>query len=212
MGLAGAVFVHDCGRCGATSVAFTITSEAVTDGERDADGDIFHDAIAVCGHCRRGSVATFYADNDPLRDLRFATLTKLLPERPSVAAPRHTPANVAHFYKQGKRNLLDSFDAAGAMFRKTLDTGLKEKFPNLKGRLAARIKAAGKQGLLTQELADWANKIRLDGNDAAHDQDPFTKEEAETLATFTELILLYLFTLPGMLLQAQGREEDAPTE
>lgn len=45
------------------------------------------------------------------------------------------------------------------------------------------------------DLADWAHQIRLDGRNAVH--------EEERLSTFTNLILLYLFSLPGMIEQAQ---------
>jgi Domain of unknown function (DUF4145) len=33
--------------------------------------------------------------------------------------------------------------------------------------------------------AQWAHHVRLEGNDAAHDEDPFTKDEAEELLDFT---------------------------
>ena len=36
------------------------------------------------------------------------------------------------------------------------------------------------------------------------DEEPFVKEDAELLSTFTRLVLLYLFTLPGMLNEARG--------
>ena len=65
------------------------------------------------------------------------------------------------------------------MFRKTLDTGLKKIDPEAKGRLIDRIKSAAETGKITQDMADWANRIRLDGNDAAHEEDPFTPQQAE---------------------------------
>ena len=97
-----------------------------------------------------------------------------------------------------------NWDAAGSMFRKVLDTGLTAKFPNIAGTLYERIKAAAKQHRLTPDLANWADQIRLDGNDAVHDGKPFSQEDAERLQTFTELVLRYLFTLPGMLDEARG--------
>ncbi len=90
------------------------------------------------------------------------------------------------------------------MFRKALDTGLKAKFPDIKGTLFERIDEAARQNKLTPSLAEWAHQIRLDGNDAAHDEEPFSKEDAERLQTFTELVLLYLFTLPGKLDEARA--------
>ena len=105
-------------------------------------------------------------------------------------------------------NLNGNWDAAGTMFRKAIDVGLKIKFPEIKGKLYIRIKKAEEARGLTPELAAWAHQIRLDGNDAAHEEEPFTKEEAESLHTFTDLVLRYLFTLPGMLAEAQGASSE----
>ena len=42
------------------------------------------------------------------------------------------------------------------MFRKVLDTGLKSKFPEMKGTLYNRIEEAAKKQDLTPALAEWA--------------------------------------------------------
>lgn len=104
-------------------------------------------------------------------------------------------------------NLPGNWDAAGAMFRKALDTALKGKFPEIKGDLHKRIEKAQEMRELTPALAEWSHQIRLDGNEAAHSEDPFSQEDAERLQTFTNLVLLYLFTLPGMLAKAQRASE-----
>ena len=104
-------------------------------------------------------------------------------------------------------NLAKNWDAAGAMFRKALDVGLKVKFPeDSKGSLYERIGRAAQRHDLTPELAEWAHKIRLDGNEAAHDEVPFMDEDAKRLQVFTELVFRYLFTLPGMMQEARGAE------
>ena len=102
-------------------------------------------------------------------------------------------------------NMPGNWDAAGSMFRKALDTGLAAKFPEIKGTLFARIGEAAAQSKLTPELAEWSHQIRLDGNDAVHDDVPFSKDDAERLQAFTHLVLLYLFSLPGMLDEARAR-------
>ena len=99
-------------------------------------------------------------------------------------------------------NLPRNYDAAGTMFRTALEAGLKEKFPAIGGMLNQRIQQAATNHGLTPDLAEWADRIRLDANPAAHD-DEFSKEDAENLHAFTELVFMYLFTLPGMLENAQ---------
>ena len=90
------------------------------------------------------------------------------------------------------------------MFRKALDTALKSKFPDTKGRLVKRIQKLTEEHKLTPNLAEWADQVRLGGNDVAHEEDSFSQEAAKELASFTELVLLYLFTLPGMMAKAQA--------
>ena len=48
-------------------------------------------------------------------------------------------------------------------------------------------------------MKKWAHEIRLGGNEALHEPEDFTREEAERLQTFTELFLTYAFSLPAML-------------
>ena len=91
-----------------------------------------------------------------------------------------------------------------ACFAKPLDTGLKAKFPEIKGTLYERIEEAAKQHKLTPDMVEWAHEIRLEGNNAVHEDKPFSKDEAEHLFAFTHLVFLYLFTLPGRLEEAQG--------
>ena len=61
------------------------------------------------------------------------------------------------------------------------------------------IEALAEKGSLTPDLKAWAHEVRLGGADAAHDLDPFKKEEAQELLDFAELYLTYVYTLPARL-------------
>ena len=119
-------------------------------------------------------------------------------------APDHLPPNVEAYFLEAAANVKAGPNAAGAMLRKTIDVALKHMDPDLTGKLVTRIDKAAKSGNLTPQLAEWAHHVRLEGNDAVHDDDPFTVKEAEALFRFTELVLMYLFTLPGMLKERRG--------
>jgi hypothetical protein len=57
-------------------------------------------------------------------------LIRQWPQHIETKAPDHVPENVRRFYLQGMDSLTrKSFDAAGTMFRKSLDTGLKSLDP-----------------------------------------------------------------------------------
>ena len=106
---------------------------------------------------------------------------KVAPSLPDTGAPDHTPENVGRFFEQGMENLPRNFDAAGTMFRKALDTALAARFPELKGRLVERIDKAASNGALTRDMAEWAHRIRRLGNDAAHDEEPFSQSDVPEL-------------------------------
>jgi len=69
------------------------------------------------------------------------------------------------------------------------------------------IKSLESDGLITGDLKDWAHIIREDGNESAHEEEPVTREFAEEIISFTELFLLYVFTMPGMV-KAKKPEHD----
>lgn len=80
-------------------------------------------------------------------------------------------------------------------------TAIRSPFfnPTAKGTLEKRIDSLPAAMGVTPAMKEWAHQIRHLGNDAAHEDDPFSKEEADSLQAFTELFLTYVFTLPGML-------------
>ena len=205
------VFQADCPHCGTKSVAFTIIHER----KANKISGYHWDTLAHCGQCSRGILASFNTLNNspPTSHLNIASwdyskCLTIAPSCPDTNAPDHTPPNVARFYSQGMDNLPGNWDAAGSMFRKALETALKHKFPEIKGTLYERIEKAAKQHKLMPDLAEWAHQIRLDGINAVHEEEPFSKEDAERLSIFTKLVLLYLFALPGMLEHARYAPPD----
>jgi hypothetical protein len=115
--------------------------------------------------------------------------------------PADVPQNIESFYNQGLENLAAGrWDAAGAMFRKSLDVATKLIAPEKRSKtLHARINELVSEGQLTTAMGEWSHEIRLDGNDAVHDEEPETKDDANIAQRFTEALLTYSFTLPAMV-------------
>ena len=68
------------------------------------------------------------------------------------------------------------------------------------GSLYARIDAAVKDNLITNEMASWAHEIRLDANDQRHaDEDaPLPNSaDAEKVIEFANALAQFLFVLPA---------------
>jgi len=123
------------------------------------------------------------------------------PRPPGPLIPEHLPRDVERIYLQAERNypVEGNEEAAGAMYRKVLDVGLKKIDPDAKGVLAVRIKNLATANKLTPDIAEWADHVRDLGNDAAHEEQPPTREELKDLRNFTEMVMRYLFSLPALV-------------
>ena len=68
------------------------------------------------------------------------------------------------------------------------------------GSLYARIGAAAKDNLITNEMASWAHEIRLDANDQRHADEnaPLPNSaDAEKVIEFASALAQFLFVLPA---------------
>jgi hypothetical protein len=193
------IHVATCPYCRTRNVAF----RAVHDFD-NMSGQ--HRALFQCGNCYEGVIWSYVT---PLGLKTVATLGDLdrnhfffdeqWPEISSTSAPADTPENVSRFFEQATDSLNNgNFDAAGMMFRKTLESATKYIDPNLvKLPLRDRIRKLVDQQLVTPSLGDWADEIRISGNEAAHEDELFSEEDATALHAFIENFLRYAFTLPA---------------
>lgn len=100
------------------------------------------------------------------------------------------------------------------MFRKTIDVATKVLYSTdqrLSGRTPAdaprsRIRALGEMKILEEDIVELADVAVLDGNDAAHDIDPYTAEEAEALEALTTDLLDRLFVRPARVAAVKAKQ------
>lgn len=132
------------------------------------------------------------------------------PNPPGPLIPELLPPDVERVYLQAERNfpVAGNEEAAGTMYRKALDIGLKKIDPALSGMLGPRIKALAKAGKLTSDIAVWSDTVRDVGNEAAHEEEPITRDELIALRSFSEMVLRYLFSLPGAVKKRRGEKLD----
>ena len=60
---------------------------------------------------------------------------------------------------------------------------------------------------MAKDMALWVQRIRYLGDDPAHDLEPFSEQDGKELRGFSDLLLRYWFTLPGVLEKAQAHAE-----
>lgn len=203
------VATFDCPHCKTRHVAFTAAFEW-----RPQEGG--QRALFICGSCLEGVIREYHNHSSIMQltgDIsRYnVRLDRQWPEPLPGSAPSDTPATVGSYFEQGTSSLeAGNFDAAGMMFRKALESATKVLSPELAGKkLVQRIDELAKDAKLTPDLAGWAHEVRLGGNDAAHEDEPFTFEEAVDLRNFMENFLRYAFTLPSAVRRRSGKIDES---
>ena len=196
--------VLDCPHCGSERTGF------VQGGERQLPRNTgTWNTLFMCRKCQGGIVVKLRlpahiprqqkpsgCTGDP-RDDGFDMLA-MYPKPQPVAAPQYVPDDIAGNFVEAVDNLRrGSFTSAGMMFRRVLEQATLEIGPGLeRQKLVKRIDTLAEQHNLTPAMKDWAHIIRLEGNDAAH-EDQFEKGDAEQMHWFTELFLIYVYSLPA---------------
>lgn len=89
--------------------------------------------------------------------------------------------------------------AAVTMFRRSLQQVMINK--GAKGnRLVDQIRSLGEKGILSGEIVEWANEIRLWGNEGAHpageEIDNITVEQADEIKEFIDRLFEWVYIMP----------------
>lgn len=197
-----------CPHCGTSHVAFELVQESwLPHSSR-------WQACARCNRCSGFVVLEFEEgpdeDDSPISPSGWNPtefhIEKMHPAS-DAEIPLYLPEDVKRFYSQGVDNAPTNPDAAGIMFRKTLEAVLRDKCATATGGLFKRIDHAAEVGILTADLARYAHTIRLEGNEAAHGT--YDKADAQRLHSLVKLVLQYVYTLPGMQSQIDTDAHEA---
>jgi hypothetical protein len=127
------------------------------------------------------------------------------PQSAGLKSPVDVPAQVNAAYLSGLDNLQrkGGANAAAIMFRRTIEIALKTMpSPPPGDNLKTRIENLPPD-VATPAMKQWAHHVRLDANDAAHEPEEFSEDDAKKLQIFAEMFLTYAFTLPKMLERAK---------
>ncbi|GAC1040864.1 DUF4145 domain-containing protein [Rhizobium sp. No.120] len=211
------VISASCTECKANDVSMRITGHSSPQMTGNQVGRYpFGYVMVVCSRCEKPSLfvvdykgtATWQGVANSLQQAMVAPLTNNLSAtehqisrfKVNVAGspfPDHLPDDVLKAFQQAETNfdLENHEEAAATMYRRALERALKFSHPALTGTLAAKIKTLVSNGELPRSLGDWADEIRLIGNDGAHD-DGVTREELKAARMFCDSFLRYLITLP----------------
>ncbi|MEW6390396.1 MAG: DUF4145 domain-containing protein [Pseudomonadota bacterium] len=225
-----AVLVHDCPHCATARVGFAIIGGKTRPFLMNTE--VLNAVVSVgleCPNCLKTASATIQRKGKISGGLLQATIDSLEKAHDSIPnlswdllefwpklmpprIPEFLPQSVEKAFIQGETNLAlrGCEEPAATMFRRSLDLGLKIRFPDLKGDLYKKIDKLAADHEIPHSLAEWAHEVRAIGNDGAHDLDGCSMEDAQAAHDFVDAVLRYLFSLPGMI--AARRKPDHPPE
>lgn len=161
-----------------------------------------------CTSCKRLTLAEgriFVAPNRGSNaDIRTDDVMRCYPEPEQVS--EDVPPVVKKFLEQALQSLHVP-DGAVMLANSAVDAMLKNK--GLKdGSVYMRIDQAVKDNILTQDMAEWAHKVRLDSNKPRHADEEMphaTESEARQSVEFAQALAYFLFELTARI--ARGKEQ-----
>lgn len=196
----GASFRHDCPHCRTEAVSFDARVLLPL-------GGIHGDVLARCGICylpiamrvatRTGMTASQNLLQGNLADSFH--VQRVWPESEQLASPKHVPERVSRRFLEAEDNFArGNWTSAVSMYRSVLDIATKTLDGVPEGQtFFKRLRWLHEHHRITPAMKDWADHVRVEGNDALHDPEEFTEVDATPLRLFTEMFLRYMFELPG---------------
>ena len=224
------MLIHDCPRCGTKQITFDVLAASYV-GTRNKISA--YEAFCYCRSCKKSSIfLVTIPSNVPYGMKKVlehkSSLNNILNDTELVIIfpstfdiPEHIPPEIKKPFCEALRcQAIQADNAAGCMFRTTIDLVTKKMLEDLQGKnppknakdnLAQRIKWLFGEKQLTHSLKELSTSIRLDGNDAAHEAN-LEKDDVEAMNDFTTLLLEEIYTNPKKIeLAANRRKEREPT-
>jgi Domain of unknown function (DUF4145) len=222
-----------CPRCGIAMLA-EVRASYRWDSARSPSKP-YESHFAICAGCDEPFLVEYYRDMRGLfEDLSVAEVVrdgvsikewvKLYPLEFVPNAPEHLPVIVEAYYKEACACLVNGYaNAAGAMFRKTLEaatraqeivdrlpTNTREKYQQL--WLATRLKALKDHGCIPESLYELTDTLKSEGDEAVHAMTAYTVPEANELKGFADALLNFLFTMPNKIrsVRTAGAKRETP--
>jgi hypothetical protein len=230
--MAMAVIVADCPRCRAKKMTMDVLSSVIVGIEYDWQPTA--EAFCVCRNCGKATIYLLVISNYDfvktsagMKPYEFkGSLMPFIdePERyislrdmGAQSPPDYVAPDVANAFNQGATCFaVECWDAAAAMFRKSIDLATRPMLPeaeeeglNAKVRrdLGLRLPWLFKTNRLPSDLKDLSVCIREDGNDGAH-AGALNKIDAEDVLDFTRALLERIYTEPERLKIATARRAE----
>ena len=102
-----------------------------------------------------------------------------------------------------------AYTATAIMCRKTLE-GIADENEITSRNLASALKEMKEKGIIENRLYEWADALRISGNEAAHGvKSKISFQDAKDILEFTHALLEYVFTFQDKFEQFKKRQSDS---
>jgi hypothetical protein len=177
----------ECEYCEAIVDAEVIAS--YEDREDKSEGMEGKYSFLKCPRCRRPFILLQVDDgagwDEPIR---------LYPPREMGISPA-IPKSISLVYEEARTCFrAKAYTATAIMCRKTLE-GIAEELKITARNLASALKEMKDKGIIESRLYEWADALRISGNEAAHGVGTtISPQDAKDVLEFTNALLEYVFT------------------
>jgi hypothetical protein len=203
----------ECPYCRAEKIGFAPRGAVIR-----RPGEPIHLLFLQCEGCGDAIVATIHTNTANINGWMNGSanspgnITAINPKYVAQKSPADVPPKVSAAFLSGLDNLgrKGGANAAGAMFRRSIELAAREMDPNAAAGINLKKRIEGlPDTVVTPAMKEWAQHIRLEGNDAVHGPDEYTDKDAKDLHAFAEMFLTYAYTLPEMLKKANPQVPEA---
>jgi hypothetical protein len=210
------VIYRDCPHCSAGGARFDLAGFNIVAREPhlystppvERDGFTIYNTFWTCAKCLRGIVMIMQALRrtgylarpvDVEFDVAGYKILESHPQPPSLP-PEHIPPDIAELLMQSRSCFSQKMFLPCALTLRTVMDCITVRFGHDgHAPLAKRIADMRARGEIPNDMAGWANEIRIIGNNAAHrTAEPVTEQDAADMLQLVGYFLVYLYTLPGL--------------
>jgi hypothetical protein len=203
-------FCRQCNSVVSAEVRATAFGEPTTDlfQHLDPDEEGFRGVryrLAFCRKCQ-----SVFLHRSCATEPSEVPFEEVLYPRPAEPLATDVPPMVRRPYESAVSCFATAnYEPCVIMCRKTLEA-LCEVLGEHKGNLQERLRRLRDSGKIEAKLHDWADELRLVGNDAVHEFSVgFSKDDARDCLEFVEAILAYVFTLDRKFQEFRKRRRPA---
>ena len=204
-----------CSSCNVQVEAQVLARHAIDSGGDPADPvDTLHDitqfVFAACKRCKGPFVTRQNFSEVPGEfSLPSDDAIQVYPQKHDIPLDS-VPKTARKTYLEAQRAYCcQLFESCVIMCRKCVEAVCNE-YGESEKPLAQCLRRLQSHGIIDQNIFQWANGVRMVGNDAAHDlKMQITKTDAKDALDFTEAVLLYVFVFQRRFSEFQKRREEA---